>query len=111
LQIKSVITRAWPQNLARQQQPTKSNHSRRPCERDVFPGGVQSIYERQSSPQPECDTCNTESVHQGKHCRYISLNANYLVLLKKSATRTNSSIWQGRRNVKTQTVCITRIWM
>jgi hypothetical protein len=46
--------------------PTKSHHSRRPLERGVFTGGVRSIYERQSSPHPECDTYNTESVSPGQ---------------------------------------------
>jgi hypothetical protein len=49
-------------------------------------------------------------IHQSRHCRDISLNAKYLVLLKTREIKINSHICPDRFIPNTDKVCIWLIW-
>jgi len=48
---------------------------------------------------------------EGRFCRDISLNAHYIVALKKSGIRSSSCLWPNKCILNIESVCITHNWM
>jgi hypothetical protein len=60
--------------------------------RRVFQTSVRPVYERQSSSKNQCHSIHKNILHQAKHCRDISLNAIYLVILKTLEIEASSPV-------------------
>jgi len=79
---------------------------------DVYSKQVCDLFTRGSRHRNICVILITQKLfHQGRYCRDISLNADYLVALKKSEVRNSSRTWPNRCIPKIVSGYMTPTWM